>query len=156
MRGYHILISVQRQQDSFIPSHLFHSLPSHKPKPTFRQNALFNPTNKDYRFGPIRLDWFDFERTPYTAMGKVREQGRGSFFSMSHIPIVYPLQKLYLFLTPAQNQGLRTSQQEWSMYLETKPVNLPKKNSSQLLPHLLPFMMIRMEQCWVSWQCHLG
>ncbi|KAK0188935.1 BRCA1-associated protein 2-domain-containing protein [Armillaria mellea] len=38
MRGYHIRII---------------------PNSTSRRNATFNPWNKDYRFGPIRLDWSD-------------------------------------------------------------------------------------------------
>jgi hypothetical protein len=141
MRGYHICISIQRQPetsklrtnsaDVFVPTHLFHQLPAHKPKPTSRRNALFNPADKDYRFGPIRLDWVDFELTnkaPYTTMGKERE-GRGSFFGcrLSQVPI-YPSQKLSLFLTRARNLGLQTSQKVWSMCSETHLANLRKKN----------------------------
>ncbi|KAH7929115.1 BRCA1-associated protein [Leucogyrophana mollusca] len=73
MRGYHIRVVVHRKAeisqshphsssvDTFIPKNLFQHLPSHPPKPTARRNALFNPAHKDYRYGPIRLDWIDFE-----------------------------------------------------------------------------------------------
>ncbi|KAF9221389.1 BRCA1-associated protein [Gyrodon lividus] len=71
MRGYHIQIIVQKNAeisrshphvvDTLVPRSLFQHLPSQPPKPTSRTNALFNPAHKDYRFGPIRLDWIDFE-----------------------------------------------------------------------------------------------
>ncbi|KIJ20810.1 hypothetical protein PAXINDRAFT_174236 [Paxillus involutus ATCC 200175] len=71
MRGYHVQIIVQRKAEisqshpqvvnTFVPKSLFQHLPSQPPKPTSRRNALFNPVHKDYRFGPIRLDWIDFE-----------------------------------------------------------------------------------------------
>jgi hypothetical protein len=108
MRGYHIRISIKRQPESskqahsadvFVPTHLFHQFPAHKPKPTSRRNALFNPANKDYRFGPIRLDWVDFElasKAPHTTMGKEREQGRGSFFGYCLSPFVFTLRRSYL------------------------------------------------------------
>ena len=91
MRGYHIHISLKPHYspESFVPSGLFHQLPLHKPKPTSRRNALSNPANKDYRLGPVRLDWVDFEVTEkplHTAMGKERaQQGRGWFFGMSRL-----------------------------------------------------------------------
>ncbi|KAJ7626433.1 hypothetical protein DFH06DRAFT_1219913 [Mycena polygramma] len=85
MRGYHIRISVVKagatQSSSshvFTPGSVFVKLPAQTPKPTARRNATYNPRNKDYRFGPIRLDWVDFEmseKVPYTA-GKAREYGR--------------------------------------------------------------------------------
>ncbi|RDB23862.1 RING finger protein ETP1 [Hypsizygus marmoreus] len=91
MRGYHIRLTLYRKAeisqsqphatDSFIPSRLFQHLPAHKPKSTNRRNALFNPQNKDYRFGPIRIDWVDFEqmsKAPYSAVGKEKEHGRGT------------------------------------------------------------------------------
>ncbi|KIL00751.1 hypothetical protein PAXRUDRAFT_821333 [Paxillus rubicundulus Ve08.2h10] len=71
MRGYHVQIIVQRQAEisqshphivnTFVPKSIFQHLPSQLPKPTSRRNAFFNPDHKDYRFGPIRLDWIDFE-----------------------------------------------------------------------------------------------
>ncbi|KAJ6496777.1 hypothetical protein DFH09DRAFT_1204991 [Mycena vulgaris] len=87
MRGYHIRISVQLNAGSTLPSDLFSpgsvfvKLPAQKPKPTARRNSLYNPRNKDYRFGPIRLDWVDFQmsdKTAYSA-GKAREHGRAIF-----------------------------------------------------------------------------
>jgi BRCA1-associated protein len=57
----------------YIPSSLFQHLPAQKPKPTSRRNALFNPKHKDYRFGPIRIDWVDFETS---SMSKVLNSGK--------------------------------------------------------------------------------
>ncbi|KAF8075057.1 hypothetical protein FPV67DRAFT_1475860 [Lyophyllum atratum] len=90
MRGYHIRIILKRKTDisksrsqtadTFLPSHLFQHLPAHKPNPTTRRNALFNSQNKDYRFGPIRIDWVDFEdmNAAPTTTGKEREHGQGT------------------------------------------------------------------------------
>ncbi|KAJ6624952.1 hypothetical protein B0H10DRAFT_1783886 [Mycena sp. CBHHK59/15] len=81
MRRYHIRISIQSKPGSshtFALGSVFAKLPAQTPKSTARQNALYNPRNKDYRLGPIRLDWVDFQmnsKTTYTA-GKVRENGR--------------------------------------------------------------------------------
>ncbi|KAH7907261.1 hypothetical protein BJ138DRAFT_1014815 [Hygrophoropsis aurantiaca] len=90
MRGYHIRIIVHRKTeisqsqphssstDTFIPKNLFQHLPSHSPKSTSRRNALFNHTHKDYRYGPIRLDWIDFENMNTAVyVGKEKEVGRG-------------------------------------------------------------------------------
>lgn len=166
MRGYHIRISVQRQPESyptnsFLPSHIFHHLPAHKPKSTSRRNALFNPANKDYRFGSIRLDWVDFEvtnKTPYTTMGKEREQGRGSSFECCLFKyfLIYPLQKLFLFLIPAPSRGLLTSRKGWFMCSEILRPSLHQRNLSRLLRHLPMCMMIQTDRCWASWQCHHG
>ncbi|KAG2366923.1 hypothetical protein BDR07DRAFT_1273516 [Suillus spraguei] len=89
LNGYHIRLALHRNTiddslshpdivDTFTPKALFQSLPLHRPKPTARRNALFNAAHKDYRFGPIRLDWIDFESTNsdmYT--GKEKQAGRG-------------------------------------------------------------------------------
>jgi BRCA1-associated protein len=87
LNGYHIRLALHRtivddslsHSDTFIPKALFQSLPLHRPKPTARRNALFNPAHKDYRFGPIRLDWIDFESVN-SAMyaGKEKQAGRGA------------------------------------------------------------------------------
>jgi len=74
MRRYHIHVRLHKHPKSisqsnqtsdesgtFLPAFLFQQLPSHKAKPTARRNATFNPSHKDYRFGPIRIDWVDFE-----------------------------------------------------------------------------------------------
>ncbi|KAJ7493434.1 hypothetical protein B0H11DRAFT_2172145 [Mycena galericulata] len=85
MRGYHIRISVHLKtglgdpSDTFTPGSVFVKLPAHAPKSTARRNALYNPRDKDYRFGPIRLDWVDFKMTdkPVAASsGKARANGR--------------------------------------------------------------------------------
>ncbi|KAG8220885.1 BRCA1-associated protein 2-domain-containing protein [Butyriboletus roseoflavus] len=87
MRGYYrIRIVVQRKAetsqshtpvvDTFLPKSVFERLPSQSARPTSRRNAIFNPAHKDYRFGPIRLDWIDFENmSVYT--GKTNENVRG-------------------------------------------------------------------------------
>ncbi|KAG1831255.1 hypothetical protein EV424DRAFT_1573268 [Suillus variegatus] len=89
LNGYHIRLELYRKiiddslshpdtVDTFTPKALFQSLPSHRPKSTTRRNALFNSAHKDYRFGPIRLDWIDFEGSN-SAMyaGKEKQAGRG-------------------------------------------------------------------------------
>ncbi|KAN0088543.1 hypothetical protein V8E55_005600 [Tylopilus felleus] len=86
MRGYHVRIVVQRKAeisqshppvvDTFTPKSIFEHLPSQSTKPTSRRNATFNPAHKDYRFGPIRLDWIDFENMSVYA-GKSNERVRG-------------------------------------------------------------------------------
>jgi BRCA1-associated protein len=94
MHGFHLIIHLRRlspsrkpQQDSstsrstssastYTPRSLFQALPSHKPRPTSRNNALFNPAGKDYRFGPIRIDWVDFENGTGGMKAKEREKER--------------------------------------------------------------------------------
>ncbi|KAK7056240.1 hypothetical protein VNI00_002792 [Paramarasmius palmivorus] len=61
---------------SFIPRSIFDKLPSQSPKPTLRRNATFNLQNKDYRFGPIRIDWLDKTETHMSA-GKARDTRSG-------------------------------------------------------------------------------
>ena len=86
MRGYHIRIAVQRKTeisrshpplvDTFLPKSVFEHLPSQPAKPTLRKNAIFNPAHRDYRFGPIRLDWIDFENMSAYA-SKTNQRVRG-------------------------------------------------------------------------------
>ncbi|TFK39962.1 BRCA1-associated protein [Crucibulum laeve] len=73
MRGYHIIIKLQRkyeistsqprQLDTFTPIALFQPLPPHSPKSTAKRRStlLDSRNNKDYRFGPLQIDWMDFE-----------------------------------------------------------------------------------------------
>ena len=87
MRGYHVRIVVQRKTeisqshpsvvDTFLPKSLFEHLPSQPAKPTSRRNAVFNPAHKDYRFGPIRLDWIDFENMS-AYVGKPNQTVKGT------------------------------------------------------------------------------
>lgn len=89
MRGYHIRIIVHRRTeisqshppvvDTFLPKSIFERLPSHTSKPTSRKNATFNPAHKDYRFGPIRVDWIDFESMSAYA-SKTNESVRGACY----------------------------------------------------------------------------
>ncbi|KAF8661340.1 hypothetical protein AX16_001435 [Volvariella volvacea WC 439] len=82
MRAYHIRISLHPKFvanyhhrgaiDQDIPTSLFAPLPSHKAKPTTRQNAIFNAQKNDYRLGPIRIDWTDLEimsKPTYSSVG---------------------------------------------------------------------------------------
>lgn len=106
MRGYHIRIALKHKShpstsasDQFTPSSLFEQLPSHNPKSTARRNATVNPQKlKDYRFGPIRIDWADFDGMNSSALstagkGRVNTTGeahcimiRRTVFSISCRP----------------------------------------------------------------------
>jgi BRCA1-associated protein len=92
MQGYHIRIvlhlkasqptskssSSSNISDTFIPRSLFQQLPAQTPKHTARRNALINPKHKDYRYGPVRVDWIDFENMNTVVLGgKEKAQGRG-------------------------------------------------------------------------------
>lgn len=82
MRGYHIKIRVTAQPtstvpktpattgtrtraawttDTFIPKSIFQTLPSHTPRKTPRNNATLGSKKRDYRYGPIRIDWLDLK-----------------------------------------------------------------------------------------------
>ncbi|KIM68019.1 hypothetical protein SCLCIDRAFT_13720 [Scleroderma citrinum Foug A] len=88
-RGYHIRITVYRTVevsrshshtiDTFVPKTLFERLPSHPPRSISRKNALFNSAHKDYRYGPIRIDWTDFDHSSATmvAAGKEKDRAKG-------------------------------------------------------------------------------
>jgi hypothetical protein len=78
MRGYHIRIrvtvwpastktpakSAAWAADTFVPKSIFEILPSHTPKKTSRKNAILGSKRRDYRYGPIRIDWLDLESSP--------------------------------------------------------------------------------------------
>ncbi|KAF4570022.1 hypothetical protein EYR40_009007 [Pleurotus pulmonarius] len=85
LRGYHIQISLfpaseaslQSTAQEFIPFSLFQTLPAQPPRPTNRRNAVNSYKGKDYRFGPIRIDWVDFETMSMAShlhVGKERER----------------------------------------------------------------------------------
>lgn len=84
-RGYHIKITLNHQpsarsyssaagkkeSQTFIPASLFQPLPGHHHGPTSSRFSSANQRNfgrslseqdKDYRFGPISVDWVDFDR----------------------------------------------------------------------------------------------
>ncbi|KAG6910230.1 hypothetical protein DXG01_012365 [Tephrocybe rancida] len=88
-RGYHIYVTFHQKSaisqsqpqaaDTFIPSRLFQHLPAHRSrrtKPTNNTKSVIT----DYRFGPIQIDWVDFEdmnKAPLTT-GKERDANRGT------------------------------------------------------------------------------
>ncbi|KDQ61571.1 hypothetical protein JAAARDRAFT_54924 [Jaapia argillacea MUCL 33604] len=94
MRGYHIRVLVSRKTgvsapqstDNFVPTSLFQRLPAQTPKPTSRRNALFNPAHKDYRLGPIRLDWVDFETMTKAVTGKEKASSGAGVTAATFIP----------------------------------------------------------------------
>src|ERR1700677_1816731 len=84
MRGYHVRIvlnlppSKSQKTDAFIPLSLWQPLPTHPRKSTARRNATFNPRGKDYRLGPISLDWTDIDNmaaTPFANRGRTDPKG---------------------------------------------------------------------------------
>lgn len=84
MRGFHFLIvlNIKKQNLSeynIILNSIFDKLPAQRPKPTNRKNATFNPHQKDYRFGPIRIDWMDSNIPASTlsssSAGKEKDRG---------------------------------------------------------------------------------
>lgn len=88
MQGYHIRIvlhlkalqstskSSSASKDTFVPRSIFQQLPVQIPKHTTRRNALINPKHKDYRYGPVSIDWVDFENMN-AAVVSGKEKGRG-------------------------------------------------------------------------------
>ncbi|KAF8920818.1 hypothetical protein CPB85DRAFT_1211177 [Mucidula mucida] len=76
MRGYHFSLTLSQKSDSaatFVPSSLFEKLPAHSPGLVSRRNATFHPKNKDYRFGPVRVDWLDNTNMSFTGKEKARD-----------------------------------------------------------------------------------
>ncbi|GJE91160.1 ring finger and zf-UBP domain-containing protein [Phanerochaete sordida] len=83
--------------DAFIPSSIFQSLPAHPPKQTGRRYTFHLPRDqaqpedsektaepsayKDYRLGPLRVDWVDFddmEVSGLTRNASKKEKGQNS------------------------------------------------------------------------------
>ncbi|KAI9440541.1 BRCA1-associated protein 2-domain-containing protein [Lactarius indigo] len=84
MRAYHVRIVLHlphpksKKTDAFIPLSLWQPLPTHTHKSTARRNATFNPRGKDYRLGPIALDWVDLDNmaaTPFASRGRADPKG---------------------------------------------------------------------------------
>ncbi|KAH9066668.1 hypothetical protein EDB87DRAFT_1671970 [Lactarius vividus] len=87
MRAYHVRIvlrlppSKSKKTDAFIPLSLWQPLPTHTFKSTARRNATFNPCGKDYRLGPIALDWVDLDimaTTPFASRGRADPKASAS------------------------------------------------------------------------------
>ncbi|KAJ4473679.1 hypothetical protein J3R30DRAFT_706834 [Lentinula aciculospora] len=84
MHGFHVRIVLntknQNSSNIFVPTVIFDKLPAHHPNRTNRKNATFNSHHKDYRFGPIRIDWMDLNipasSTSYSLTGKEKDRGR--------------------------------------------------------------------------------
>jgi BRCA1-associated protein len=85
MNGYHILLLLRPKHShpEFTPTSLFEPLPSQKPQPTARRNAVFNPKNQDYRFGPIRIDWLDFDTMNKAGHSRIEKDGHGALLLSS-------------------------------------------------------------------------
>ena len=88
MRAYHVRIvlhnvSKPERTDTFTPLSLWQPLPTHPYRSTARRNATFNPRGKDYRFGPIALDWVDLDNmTPSLFANKGRADPKGAFTAL--------------------------------------------------------------------------
>src|SRR5579863_2938717 len=83
-RAYHVRIVISsskfEQPDTFIPVSLWQPLPAHPRRSTARRNATFNPRGKDYRFGPIALDWIDLDdMAPSLFVSKGRADPKGMY-----------------------------------------------------------------------------
>jgi len=110
MKGYHIVIRVTAQSNftatkthtttaktgtparaawttnTFIPKSIFERLPSHTPRKTSRNNAILGSKRRDYRYGPIRIDWLDLKGSsqPYPSIEKSKNGANGS--TMNNTP----------------------------------------------------------------------
>lgn len=97
--GYHIRISLTKPAPTssssssykqthldtslFIPASLFQALPVHPPRSTARRYTVHHPRtpavgspaqpieHRDYRFGPLRVDWVDFDNMDLEGAKKV-------------------------------------------------------------------------------------
>ncbi|KAF9531742.1 BRCA1-associated protein 2-domain-containing protein [Crepidotus variabilis] len=114
-RGYHIKITLnpqsktrsyssaagKKESQTFIPASLFQPLPGHHHGPTSSRFSSVNQKNtggshseqdKDYRFGPISLDWVDFDRMgslgslSASMSGGSKEKGRRGPAEATYIP----------------------------------------------------------------------
>ena len=100
MRSYHIRIRVTVQSastatttttttrktahaawttDTYTPKSIFESLPSHTPRKTSRNNAILGSKRRDYRYGPIRIDWLDLNSSRPSSFiaGKPKSSAKG-------------------------------------------------------------------------------
>lgn len=101
MRGYHVRIRVTIQPatpttptaaktptkaaawttNTFVPKSIFESLPSHNPRKTSKNKAILGSKRRDYRYGPIRIDWLDLKgSSPHTtpSIKETVEKPKGS------------------------------------------------------------------------------
>ena len=102
MRGYHIRIRVTVRStssgtktptttaktgtparaawttDTYIPKSIFESLPPHTPKKTTRNNAILGSKRRDYRYGPIRIDWLDLKSSSHPSSSTSKKPKRST------------------------------------------------------------------------------
>lgn len=90
MRGYHVRIRVTIQRpptttttstpttktspawtpNTFVPKSIFESLPVHAPRKTSKNKPILGSKRRDYRYGPIRIDWLDLNiKEPKAGVG---------------------------------------------------------------------------------------
>lgn len=114
--GYHIRISLTKpvlspsssssykqshlDTSTFVPTSLFQPLPTHPPKSSARRYTIHHPRvqaagspdesneHRDYRFGPVRLDWVDFdtmdlEGSKKLSGGKEKEKAKRGMYVFS-------------------------------------------------------------------------
>jgi BRCA1-associated protein len=98
MRGYHIIITVDPKSSdtkakgiqTFTPKHVFQRLPAHRPALSYRRQSIAREKKRDYRFGPLQIDWMDFETSntalPSLSAGKEKEQRRGKQLGTFNFP----------------------------------------------------------------------
>ncbi len=148
MRAYHVRIvlhlppskSQKTKTDAFIPLSLWQPLPTHTRKSTARRNATFNPRGKDYRLGPIALDWVDLDNmtaTPFPSQGRADPKGEftdSSPFRSDWVELVLQeLQLLPSFLRVTQNRALRIFPTVSSMSFATPSgKNSPRRTREHL------------------------
>lgn len=96
MRGYHIRIRVTVQPvaktpakspawttDTFVPKSIFENLPSHTPRKTSKKTAILGSKRRDYRHGPVRIDWLDLKSSPAGVGGNTMDNAPATSFGGS-------------------------------------------------------------------------
>ena len=88
MLCFHIRLQLDRQArfrgtgttptNTYTPKDLFEPLPSHSPvQLSKRRDTLRRGRGRDYRFGPIRIDWVDFQHNQGEMAAGVSGKERG-------------------------------------------------------------------------------
>ncbi|PFH51915.1 hypothetical protein AMATHDRAFT_190526 [Amanita thiersii Skay4041] len=87
MQPFHFLISLHHRDQNtklFVPNHIFAPLPNHSPSLAVSRKAHFDFDSKsqikDYRFGPIHIDWMDIidsRNQSHANPGKRRDRKQG-------------------------------------------------------------------------------
>lgn len=114
MRGYHIRIRVTVRPastvtktsdttattrtparaawttDTYIPKSIFESLPSHIPRKTSKKSATLGSKTRDYRHGPIRIDWLDLKSSSQSSSSIKKPKSSAKGDKMDNTPIASP------------------------------------------------------------------